>query len=272
MWPLDRLLARLLGQPGEEFLRIGRSRVERWSAVDGRFAPIASQSLPDQPPDAAALDEALRTLYASAKPASRTTVVLESAWLPMMLADTGATVWKPTQVEALLRHRFALVHADRSTILNWAIRVDHRPGDRHAIGYGLDQGIAAVLTRLAGRHGVTWSAVVPAWAWGRERWLRSGHGEAPGGWWFWEEQDRLILAKLQANRVVALHTALPKTSSPDLLQRLLGVECVRWGLPPSTSMSGPISWDAALGNGGAVTQRSHGSVKPSAKVLTGSVS
>ena len=84
MWPRSR-------KSGEEILRIGRHAIERWTLADGVLSMVASHGLG---PDAgvlshvASLVDGVGVLYPAA-PSIAITLVLESAWMPLVLVDAG---------------------------------------------------------------------------------------------------------------------------------------------------------------------------------------
>ena len=101
MWPFDRI-----GRgPDNEVLRIGRIAAERWARSSAGLTVTASAALPTgrslKPSD---LAPAIAELYRD-KPSAGISLVLESAWLPIMLVDTGTSVLSTRQIQMLVRHR-----------------------------------------------------------------------------------------------------------------------------------------------------------------------
>jgi hypothetical protein len=167
---------------------------------------VASQAIDTQALDRwTALSTAIEALYGSGNGAADTTVVLESAWVPVMLADTGPSLWRRDEVEALLRHRLGLMYDDPAEPVSaWDVRVDHRAGEHRALGYGFSPRLRDALALASRTTRRDWSVLTPAWAWA---WQRS----RPGGsvHWVLQEQDRMLLASFDAGRPVALNAAVP---------------------------------------------------------------
>jgi hypothetical protein len=133
-------------------------------------------------------------------------------------------------VERLARHRLAQLHLPPGVPADdWGLRLDHRPGDVHAMGYGLAPSTRqAVLDAMtaAGRRA---ASLQPAWAWARQRLARRGSGLRTG-WWGWVEQDRALLGRLERGRVTALNAGAPVPGDEGELARLFAVEAARCGL------------------------------------------
>ena len=235
MWPLERNAV-------HECVRVGRHAVERWAGSRAALALVGHQALPaaaaPQPTD---LVTALLGLYVD-KPSVKVTLVLESAWLPLMLADTGVAL-ETTEVEALLRHRLGMQYADDGDpVSGWDLRVEHRVGDRFALGYGLPSGLKRSLVEAAHGIGLEWAALLPAFAWGRDR-LRPTRGWAGrSGWWVWPEQDRTLLGRLVDDRVVALNAGAAISDGLGVVEGLVDAERARQGMASSTDAIGIATW------------------------------
>jgi hypothetical protein len=224
---------------GHDCLRIGRLAVERWSAEGTHLKLTASWPLPTNAIQApACLGQALTELC-SDKPSVKLSLVLESAWLPALLADTGAALLSADEVEGLMRHRLSAHHAGQGSDLSaWNVRVDHRAGDRFALGYGLSPEIKQPLLDAAERAGVRLDALTPAFVWGWQR-MRP---VVKAGWWLWPEQDRLLLARIEAGRVVALNPAVSLVETGTAIERVVQIESARWGWPANNEGVTVGSW------------------------------
>lgn len=237
---------RLKPTSSREVLRLGRVAAERWQEVPGGLICVASQPVDTDAADRLAeLPRVIKALFAQAGDA-RVTVVLESAWVPLMLAETGSSIWRRPEVEALLRHRLALLHDEPlDAVAEWDVRVDHRAGDARAVGYGFSSRLREALDQAARRVGREWAALLPAWAWGWQRsqpqrqWLgRAGH-------WALYEQDRLLLGSFEAGRLVALNAAATMCDNSQSLAREVAVHVVRSGLSASEWPVVATAWRVA---------------------------
>ena len=232
MWPLN-------SSSPSECLRIGRRAVERWSADRAGLQLMATSLLPAnaiQTP--ACLGHALTELC-SDKPRGKINLVLESAWLPLLLADTGGALLGADEAEALMRHRLSGHHGGQGDDLSaWDIRVDHLAGDRFALGYGLSQQIKQTLLDAAERAGLRLEALTPAFVWGWQR-MRPA---VKAGWWLWPEQDRMLLARVEAGRLVALNPAVPLAETGTAIERIVQIESARWGWPANNEGVTVGSW------------------------------
>ena len=158
MWPFE-----FLG--GRETLRVGRHVIERWVEVAGGLSLASSQSLPEEPRlDTASLASTLQALYPTPS-AAAITVVLESIWLPLVLAEVGPALWKPAQVKALMQHRLNLAHGQAvDSASSWDLRVNHLAGERFALGYGLHPSLKQSFVEAGKPLGLKWAALLPSFA------------------------------------------------------------------------------------------------------------
>ena len=62
------------------------------------------------------------------------------------------------------------------------------------------------------------------------------------GWWVWPEQDRLLLARAEAGRLVALNPAVPWAETSAAIEHMVQIEAARWGLPASDDSVTVASW------------------------------
>ena len=217
----------------DEVLRVGRHSVQRWAVASTEGAKNTAgttmllQASADLPADAwgpsswpsAALSAALAQLYPSA-PESGLEVVLESTWLPVMLAQTGGVLVSEAQAAALLRHRLAQWYdGPDDPVALWDMRVSFNPGDALALGFGLSPHVSNALNQAASQLGFRITAVTPAWAWGWQRAQAVGaltnsvgkrvtnnvsNGVASEAlWWGWQEEDRLLLGLVEGEGATA---------------------------------------------------------------------
>ncbi len=195
-------------------LRVGRAQVELWQGVPGALVLVARQDLgePLRELHAGMLSEALTALWpqASGLPARGpvVTVIVESAWMPVVLLATGPRLWRSVEVMALAQHRFVEVHGPQAA--SWSVRVDHRPGEAHGLAFGIAPDVLAALQAASEARELVLAAVQPALVWGfnATRTLADTH---EAGWWLWPEQDRHLLARVDRGSIQGLHPALPAT-------------------------------------------------------------
>ena len=236
MWPRDRTSA-------SEVLRIGRHAIERWQNASGTLSLLSEHALPQATaPQPQHLTEAIRMLYVS-RPASPVALVLESAWLPVMLVETGPVLLRAAQLDALVRHRFGQHHSDGlDSVAAWELRIEHRAGSRYALAYGMPPRLKQTLIDVARAAGLSWAAMTPVLAWGMER-LRPGKvlPRSPG-WFAWPEQDRTLIARLASNEIVALHAGAPRVADEPELLRLVDAESVRCGMATITDPIVAATW------------------------------
>ena len=239
MWPLDP------GRRGD-VLRIGAHAVELWRGTASALASIAREALPERASLYAPepLREPLLALAAQVEP-GRLSVVLESAFAPVLLADTGGLLTRRQELEALLRHRFGLAYADPGVdAASWKVRSSHRFGDRLALGYALPASVEALLVEIGRSAKVEFAAWHPALDWSLARFDPSRRWPNRVGWWLWPEQDRLLLVRLAGKRFEALNPAVaPRVSTSEIL-RSVATEGTRLGLGADTAPIGVGHWHA----------------------------
>lgn len=257
MWPLDRASPR-------ECVLVGRFAAERWACSGASMSLVARQPLPLdawQKPDCAAA--AVKGLYPG-KPAGKVTLIVESAWLPLLLADTGGALGSKAQVEALIRHRLELLYGDSGeAVSDWELRVDHRAGRRFALGYGLSPRVKQGLVEAGRGIDLRWDALVPAFAWGWQRLRPSRRWPQRTGWWIWPEQDRLMAASVVSNQLVVLNAGAVRQSSEAAdIERLVAIEEVRQGVIGSSDPISVGTWDHP-------EHLAHGSKRLTAVSITG---
>jgi hypothetical protein len=258
VWPLDR-------PRSNECLRIGRHAVERWKGVEGTLSLQSEHALPQvAAPQPQHLTGAIKALYSTVPPAP-VTLVLESAWLPVMLVDTGAALLRAAQIDALVRHRFCQHYSDGPhPVAAWELRIEHRAGSRYAFAYGMTPRLKQTLIDAAHAVGLEWAAMTPALAWGMER-LRSAKAlPRLNGWVAWPEQDRTLLVRVVSNEVGGFNAGAARVSDEPGLLRLIDAESVRLGVEslepvvaatwvpvPRAPRSGErVTWRDVRGQGG----------------------
>lgn len=227
MWPFE---AR------REVLRIGRHGAELWRHRAQGLALIHSTRV-DSRHDLAG---ALHALFA-AQPGGRggVDVLLESAWLPVLLLETGPDLWSRDTVQGLLRHRLERVYDERDdAVASWGLAVDHRPGERFGIGFGLSPRVQSTVNEACAAAGRQVASMQPMWQWARRR-------LAPQeGWWMWMEQDRALVALLARGQVVALQPAADVPVTEAQAREIVRIEQVRAGLGAVANAIPMAGWQA----------------------------
>ena len=253
MWPLDRFAR-------ADVVRIGAHAIELWRGGARAFERVAREALPRRGSlfDASALVEPLQAI-AGRVTNRRAIAVLESAYAPVLLADTGGVLTRAAQVDALLRHRFGLAYGipgrDAS---GWRVRWTHRYGDRYALGYGLDPVVEAAMLEGATSANLTFAAWMPALEWSLTRFGRRGRA-AGCPWWVWAEQDRSLAVHLSGGQVDALDPALLDADSVTGIERAIAAATARASLHTSTAgeVASPIGvgyWQVTERPGGGSTR------------------
>ena len=235
MWPLEPWFERR-----RDVIRVGRERVERWRPSaeglvlrDQRVATAHDGQNPE------VLRAALQDLL-GADIAGSADVVLESAWLPLMLLDVGTAPWSSAKLQALLRHRLGELYGQAS-INAWDLLLDYRPGDAKALGYGLAPEIKQAVVDAAAAAGQKLASVQPAFQWAARRLKPQKRTE---GWWLWLEQDRALLARVRQGRVVHLNAAAPLPRDEADSTRLAGIEARRRGEADQDRATVTAGWSA----------------------------
>lgn len=230
MWPFDR--------PHQEIVRLGRYTVERWIRTGRQLTRVASHALPGTfPPSTVDLHEAFVHLFA-VPAAGKVVLLMESAWMPVLLIDTRATDWSQSQIESLIRHRLSLLFEEGASAEAWAVRIDHRPGERVALGYAMTSGTKDRLLELARKLGFAWDGLQPALTWG----LRQANAHAGSGWRAWPEQDRMLLLLTRGGRAVALNAATSSADSSAAVCELVEIERLRCGIADHALPIVAASW------------------------------
>lgn len=237
MWPFDRSSVR-------SYVRVGRHAVELWHGSKAGLSLQTQQRFEQgRSPTTAELEGALRELFGSADAA--TTVVIESAWAPIVLVDTGDGLLRQAQLSELVRHRFRLTY-DRidDPVAAWSIQVDHRAGDRHAFGFALSPQVRNAIVTAASAAGIKLGGISPAFDWGWQFLNPSKHWLRHEGWWVWPEQDRMLLARVGLGRVVGLHPAVDITSDSTQILHKVEAEAVRQGVARADEAIVAARWHA----------------------------
>jgi hypothetical protein len=148
-------------------------------------------------------------------------------------------------VEALLRHRLALLYDDPiDPVSGWDVRVDHRAGETLALGYGFSPRLRAALNEGFRASGREWAALVPAWTWAWQRFKPQRQWRQADGHWAWQEQDRTLLGSFEGGRLVAFDVAGESCGDREALAQALAVHTVRNGLQASEWPLVSSGWQA----------------------------
>ena len=242
MWPLE--------PSSREYLRICRDGVERWT---GRSAPlefVAHCAVPARAYVLAAagqradLETSLRGLYAEA-PRSAVTLLVETALMPALLIEAGAELWSPSQMRTLLRHRLNHLYAKpNSPVEAWDTRIDFVAGESHGLGFGMRTSLRHALVHSCASVGIECRALLPALAWGLHRLRSSRQLTARGTWLCWAEQDRRLLARIEAGRVRTLNAAAGLARDSSGVAKQIKIEQSRWGLASTTGVILATDWNS----------------------------
>lgn len=222
MWPLERQ---------RSVLRVGRHRVELWRSAsqglvmhESRDFDGAGASEPGE------LERCLAHLLrgdvlGATRSARQVDVVLESAWLPVMGFGVGASPTTRGRVEALLKHYMGDLHEPREA---FELRLEHRTGDRQALGYALAPAVKRAALAQVVAAGLQAASVQPSFAWAWSRLARHRRG-LRSGWWVWSEQDRSLVAQWQRGRVVTLNAGAEPLEAEADIARAVATEAARQG-------------------------------------------
>jgi hypothetical protein len=228
VWPLEFGVKRR-----RDVLRIGRERAEYWARDAAGLELRGHHGLSAQPGAEAALESELHAWLkttASNAPTKPVDLVLESAWLPLMLVELGRTLWSRAQVENLLRHRLAQLYAQpNESVGGWQLQLDHRAGDAQALGYGLAPSIRQAVLGAVAAAGLRAASLQPAFAWGWQR-LEHRRRGLRSGWWTWIEQDRALVCRVERGRITAMNGGAAVPVDVEQAARLVAVEAARTGV------------------------------------------
>jgi hypothetical protein len=231
VWPFERR---------HDVLRVARAGVELWAWTPSGLVRCNHEAISGEPPDVASLMSGTRRLLAHQADGARAVdVVVESSWLPILSIEPGPTLLARAQVEALLRHRLALLFGDAPPDA-WSVQVEHRAGERHALGYALRPSVKQALSDAAAASKRKVASIQPALAWSRRRF---GHRLPRGGWCVWQEQDRALVVLFEHGRVRALNAGAPVLRNAAQALRLVEVEALRQGQPNVTATLVAAGWD-----------------------------
>lgn len=250
MWPLERRA---------DVVRVGRYRIEYWASSAHGLILRDEQALDcvngmQEAELAAALTRLLQSARGSTRASDARTakidMIFESAWLPMMLVETGGTLWSSKTLEALLRHRFAQHYNDRDDpVAAWELQLDYRPGDACGLGFGLAPNLRKTAIDAAATAGLRLESLQPAFAWGWARLRqhrRDGRADRRRDWWLWVEQERSLICHIdERGRLASLNAgaAVPEGASDCL--RLMEIEAVRQGVPAGEVRGVVVDWRQA---------------------------
>ena len=229
MWPLE--------PAARHHLRIGRHAVEHWVEKSRRLECVAMQPLPARShaiaqagrwPD---LEAALVALFVD-QPKPGVTLLLESALMPVLLVEAGRELWRPAQMQALLRHRLDALYAQPGSASEpWETRIDFIAGEPTALGFGIQASLKTALVAACAAAQVECRRMLPALAWGLDRLDLARRVSAQRCWLGWTEQDRLLLAQIDAGRVMSLNAAAAPTVDSAAIERQVASEQFRQGAP-----------------------------------------
>ncbi|MBI3346941.1 MAG: hypothetical protein HY020_06985 [Burkholderiales bacterium] len=190
------------------------------------------------------LREPLAKLLSNAPDKKPVDVVLESAWLPLMLLDLSPGFWSDAKLRALLSHNLGEVYDQLyGRTEDWDMQFDYHPGDSRAVGYGLAREVRESIAETAATAGQNLASIQPAFQWAARRLKR------PDGWWAWIEQDRALLSRIANGRTVSLNAAAPLPLDEADSMRLIRIEARRHGdaAPPSAVTAGWCApWTAVV--------------------------
>ena len=176
-------------------------------------------------------------------------MIFESAWMPIMLIETGHSLWSPKPIEALLRHRFSQLYNDRDDpVAAWHLQLDYQPGEFQGMGYGIAPSIRQAAIDAAAAAGVRLASLQPAFSWSRQR-LRRQRGRVLGGaarrnvWWLWIEQDRSLVCHFDdRGRLHSLNAGAVVPKDAAQCRRMIDIEALRQGLPAEEAHVLLVDW------------------------------
>lgn len=237
MWPFERQ---------RDVLRIGKLAVELWGRESGGLVKRRGATIDGSVDLRGAVQSALQGASPMRAPVD---VVVESAWIPVVLLEPGPQLLRREQVEALLRHRLARVYDERTeAVANWALQLDHRPGDAYGLGFGLSPSVRAAIEAGVQASGRPLASLQPAMQWARRI------TKPRDGWWLWLEQDRAVLAWLERGRVTALHAAADLLRDEAAVARLVRIEAARAGVSVPEAPVLLSGWEQPFGMGEGASQ------------------
>ena len=172
-------------------------------------------------------------------------LVLESAYAPVQLVDTGGGLASTSALNALLRHRLDLAYGGPGIdIATWKLRTDHRFGQRHALAYALPKSVESAIREAMQEFHLDFKAWVPALAWSLGRFRPWRSWPKRSGWWAWAEQDRRLLAYVTNGRVQLLNPASRTDGSVPGVRRAIAFERARSGLHSASCAIGIGRWSS----------------------------
>jgi hypothetical protein len=98
----------------------------------------------------------------------------------------------------------------------------------------------------AAEHGVRWTSLQPAFAWGWRR-LRRQRAALRSGWWLWLEQDRTLVCHIDDGRVRAMNAGAVPMSDATQCRSAIRVEAVRLGLDVADPTCTVAGWQVDAG-------------------------
>ncbi len=227
MWPFERWRS-------ADVLRVCRGSVEHWVRQHAGLV-LEQREILERPMDAAALEDAIARLFAGASGRRVVDIILESAWLPVMLLAPSSRQRKVADLEALLRERLMALPDSAEAASQWQIQIDGLPGDAHVCGYALPVRLREGLTRTLRDVGAKVRSLQPALAWARTQHSQRAT-RRHSGWWLWQESDRTLLVGLRRGHMQSLHPALPPMTEHFAPQTAVDCEAARTGLPAREPM------------------------------------
>jgi len=237
VWPFEKQ---------RDVLRIGKHAVELWGREAGTRVKRRGVTIDGSVDLRGAVQLALEGESPTRAPVD---VVVESAWMPVLLLEPGPQLLRREHVEALLRHRLARVYDERSeAVSNWVLQVDHRPGDAYGLGFGLSPSARAAIEAGVQASGRPLASLQPAMQWARRI------AKPREGWWLWLEHDRAVLAWLERGCVAALHAAADVPRDAATVARLVRVEAARAGVSAPEAPVLLSGWEQPFGMGEGASQ------------------